>query len=133
MPHYAHPIDIVPVVDLNTETVVHIDGLERLPPPKIPHLSVNYHRNLVKTNSYLQSQWRGHALKALDITQPDGPSFVVTDGNMVHWQNWTFRLGFNYREGLVLHDVKFDGRNVLKRGSLVEMAVPYGDPMTLCT
>jgi len=125
--HYAHPIDIVPVVDLNTQTVIKIDGLER-EPPKIPELSVNYHRNLLKTNSYLQSQWRGTALKALDITQPDGPSFSVSDGNLVKWQNWNLRVGFNYREGLVLHEVSFDGRPVMNRGSLVEMAVPYGDP-----
>jgi primary-amine oxidase len=125
--HYAHPIDLVPVVDLNTETVVKIDGLER-PAPKIPDLSVNYHRNLVKTNDYLPTQWRVDALKALNITQPDGPSFTVSDGNVVKWQNWTFRVGFNYREGLVLHEVEFDGRRVMNRGSLVEMAVPYGDP-----
>jgi primary-amine oxidase len=40
---------------------------------------------------------------------------------------------FNYREGLVLHNVNYkdtDGtvRPVLHRASLVEMAVPYGDP-----
>jgi primary-amine oxidase len=59
--------------------------------------------------------------------QPDGPSFQVTD-NLVEWQKWTFRVGFNYREGLVLHDVRFEGRPVVHRASLVEMAVPYGDP-----
>ena len=125
--HYAHPIDIVPVVDLNSQTLVHIDGLDR-PPPEIPNLSVNYHRNLLHTNSYLQTQWRQDRLKDLSITQPEGPSFTVEDGNLVKWQNWTLRVGFNYREGLVLHDVMFDGRPVLRKGSLVEMAVPYADP-----
>lgn len=125
--HYAHPIDILPVVDLNTETVVRVDGLDRLPPPEIPQLGVNYHRNLVKTNSYLQTEWRENALKALDITQPDGPSFTV-DGNRVDWQNWSFTVGWNAREGLVLHKIHFDGRPVVNRLSLVEMAVPYGDP-----
>jgi primary-amine oxidase len=96
--HYAHPIDILPVVDLNTKTVVRIDGLDR-PAPQIPADSVNYHRNLVKTNSYLQTQWRSDTLKQLDITQPDGPSFRVTDNNLVEWQNWSLRVGFNYREG----------------------------------
>ena len=56
--HYAHPIDIVPVVDLNTQTVVRIDGMDRLPAPAIPQKSVNYHRNLLKTNSYLETEWR---------------------------------------------------------------------------
>lgn len=126
--HYAHPIDILPVVDLNSQTVVRIDGLDRLPPPEIPQESVNYHRDLLKTNSYLQTKWRSDALKALNITQPDGPSFTVTDGNLVQWQGWSMRVGFNYREGLVLHDVCYQDRPVMKRGSLVEMAVPYGDP-----
>ena len=126
--HYAHPIDILPIVDLNTKKLVRIDGLDRQPPPKIPQRSVNYHRDLLHTNSYLQTTWREDALKALDIVQPEGPSFRVTDTNHVQWQNWDFDVGFNYREGLVLHNVQFDGRSVVKRLSLVEMAVPYADP-----
>jgi primary-amine oxidase len=125
--HYAHPIDILPIIDLNTRKIVRIDGMDRKP-PKIPALSVNYHRDLLSTNDYMATEWRSDALKALNITQPDGPSFTVSDSNVVKWQNWTFRVGFNYREGLVLHDVEFDGRSVLKRASLVEMAVPYADP-----
>ena len=124
---YAHPIDIVPVVDLNSKTVVHIDGLDR-PAPKIPDLSVQYHRDKLSTNSYLQTMWRADTLKTLDIKQPDGPSFTVSDGNLVEWQGWSLRVGFHYREGLVLHDVKYQGRPVMKRGSLVEMSVPYADP-----
>jgi primary-amine oxidase len=123
---YAHPIDILPVVDLNARQVVMIGGLDR-PAPKIPTASVNYHRNLVHTNSYLQTSWRQETLTALDVVQPDGPSFEVQD-NLVEWQKWSFRVGFNYREGLVLHDLRFDGRPVMHRASLVEMAVPYGDP-----
>jgi len=125
--HYAHPIDILPVVDLNARELVHIEGLDRQPPPKVPDLDVNYHRDLVQNNSYLQSVWRAGALKALDITQPDGPSFRV-DGNLVEWQDWKFRVGFNYREGLTLHQVEFGGRSVVNKLSLVEMAVPYADP-----
>ena len=125
--HYAHPIDIVPVVDLNTGKVIRIDGMNRHPVPKVPELSVNYHRNLLSTNSYLQTKWRSETLRDLDVIQKDGPSFLV-DGNHVSWQKWTFRVGFNYREGLVLHDLKYEGRDVLHRASLVEMAVPYGDP-----
>ena len=126
--HSAHPIDLVPIVDLNSGTVVRIDGIDRVPPPEIPKLSVNYHRDLVKTNSYLPTSWREDRLRELSVVQPDGPSFDVTDNNLVSWQGWTLRVGFNYREGLVLHDVKFQGRPVLNRASLVEMAVPYGDP-----
>jgi primary-amine oxidase len=124
--HYAHPIDVVPVVDLNARKVVTIDGIDRTP-PKLPTASVQYHRKLLSTNSYLQSSWRQERLTALDVVQPEGPSFNVT-GNLVEWQKWSFRVGFNYREGLVLHDVSYDGRPIVYRASLVEMAVPYADP-----
>ena len=38
------------------------------------------------------------------MVQPEGPSFSV-NGNEVSWQKWNFRVSFNYREGLVLHNV----------------------------
>jgi len=127
--HYAHPIDIVPVVDLNARRVVAIDGMDRTPTPSVPTSSVQYHRDLLATNSYLETNWRGpsDANAALDIVQPNGPGFRV-NGNAVEWSKWSFRVGFNHREGLVLHDVSYDGRPVLHRASLVEMAVPYADP-----
>ena len=70
-------------------------------------------------------------LKPLEITQPDGPSFAV-DGNLVRWQRWSFRVGFDPYEGLVLHTIGYDDgdrvRPVLHRASISEMVVPYGDP-----
>ncbi|CBN75262.1 amine oxidase [Ectocarpus siliculosus] len=123
--HYAHPLDMLPVVDLNAQKVVHVD--KQVAAPKVPKGSVNYHRNKVASNTYLPTRFRSDPPRPLEITQPDGPSFSV-DGSLVSWQRWTLRIGFNYREGLVLHDVKFDDRLVMWRGSLVEMAVPYGDP-----
>ena len=70
-------------------------------------------------------------LRPLNIVQPEGPSFHV-DGNSVRWQRWSFRVGFDPYEGLVLHTVGYrDGdrvRSVLHRASVCEMVVPYGDP-----
>ena len=40
----------------------------------------------------------------LQVSQPEGVSFTL-DGRLLRWQNWELRLGFNYREGLVLHTV----------------------------
>ena len=37
--HYAHPIDLVPIVDLNSGTVVRIDGIDRVPPPRYRSLA----------------------------------------------------------------------------------------------
>ena len=43
---YAHPLDFVPVVDLDLKKVVHVDKPYGDAPPKFPTLNVNYHRKL---------------------------------------------------------------------------------------
>ena len=69
-------------------------------------------------------------LKPLDITQPEGTSFTV-DGTELRWQNWSMRLGFNYREGPVIYQVAYDDhgteRDIAYRMSFAEMVVPYRD------
>ena len=70
-------------------------------------------------------------LRPIEITQPEGASFTV-DGNLVQWQKWSLRVGFDPYEGLTLHDIAYrDGdrdRPVMHRASISEMVVPYGDP-----
>ncbi|OWU81958.1 primary-amine oxidase [Phaeobacter sp. 22II1-1F12B] len=70
-------------------------------------------------------------MKPLNITQPEGASFTMKD-NVLEWENWSVRVGFNGREGLTLHDISFkDGgkkRSILNRASVSEMVVPYGEP-----
>jgi primary-amine oxidase len=66
-------------------------------------------------------------LKPIEITQPEGPGFTL-DGPALRWQDWSMRVGFDAREGLILHQVSNDGRPVLYRASIPEMVVPYGDP-----
>ena len=127
---YAKPIDLLPVVDLNARKVIHVSRQPGATPPKIAFKNnVNYHRASLSTNAYLATTHRPPS-KPLHVVQPDGPNFVVSDdrGRVVTWDKWSMRLGFNYREGLVIHDVAYDGRGVVKRASLVEMAVPYADP-----
>lgn len=69
-------------------------------------------------------------LKPYNVDQPSGPSWEV-DGRKLEWQNWHIRVGFNHREGLVLHNIGYedDGevRKVINRASCAEMAVPYAD------
>nr|WP_278188259.1 primary-amine oxidase [Mycolicibacterium sp. S2-37] len=78
----------------------------------------------------IRAQSRRAPLKPLHIVQPDGPSFDV-DGNLLTWQNWSVRIGFNHREGLTLHQLRYrDGdreRSVAHRLSFAEMVVPYRD------
>jgi primary-amine oxidase len=70
-------------------------------------------------------------IKPLEIVQPEGPSYEV-EGNHVRWGPWSFRVGFDPYEGLVLHTVAYRDddrvRPVLHRASVCEMVVPYGDP-----
>ena len=119
---YAHPIEgVVALVDLIEEKVIDlVDEADIVPIPKTKR---NYHREDLpppRTN-----------VKPLDVIQREGPSFKV-DGWKVEWQNWSFRVGFSAREGLVLHMLSFkDGdreRPIIYRASLTEMVVPYSDP-----
>jgi primary-amine oxidase len=115
---WAHPIDgLCAYVDLTGKTVLRVIDNADLPVPAEPGnfddpAQVGPHRT---------------SLKTIEITQPDGPSFTV-DGNLVRWQNWALRVGFNEREGLTLHQIGFDGRPVIYRASVAEMVVPYADP-----
>ena len=56
---------------------------------------------------------------------------MQVSGNLVSWQKWQFRVGFNYREGVVVYNIGYnDGgrlRPILHRMSMAEMAVPYGE------
>ena len=121
---YARPFDFVPIVDLYERKVVRIDQPYGNEPPLLPSVDINYHRDLCELPPRKD-------LKPLHIVQPEGPSWKVT-GNFVEWQKWSIRLSFNYREGLVLHNISYrDGdrvRPIVHRASLVEMAVPYGAP-----
>ncbi|MBM4005763.1 MAG: primary-amine oxidase [Planctomycetes bacterium] len=118
---YAKPIEgFRPLVDLNTMKVVRIEEYGEWP---LPPGNCNYAAERVPNQR--------RDIKPLEITQPDGPSFTV-DGYQVSWQNWKFVIGFNAREGLTLHHLRYhDGgqdRSILYRASLTEMVVPYGDP-----
>lgn len=53
------------------------------------------------------------------------PPPAPADGKEVTWQGWKFRWNVRYREGLVLTDVSYGGRKVLKYAGLNEIFVPY--------
>jgi primary-amine oxidase len=130
--HYGYPLPIIPVMDTYKREIVRVDKLAT--GGREDGLAYGTHkRNILdhcSPSEYipeLLSQPLRTDIKALNVIQPEGPSFQ-TDGNLVQWQKWRFRIGFTPREGAVLHDVRYDGRNVLYRLSLSEMTVPYGDP-----
>ena len=118
---YAHPISgIKLIVDINSLELLQIDTAEDKGQAPV-------------SGEYAPGVWKGKLrddVKPLHITQPEGVSFTV-EGNELKWQNWTMRLGFNYREGPVIYQVTYDDhgntREVAHRMSFAEMIVPYRD------
>jgi primary-amine oxidase len=114
---YAHPIEgINAVVDIKAGKVIRVDDYGARP---IPMGESNYEAQFF-------DKFRA-PLKPLDIVQPEGASFVL-NGHAITWDNWSIVIGFNAREGLTLHDIRYDNRPIVNRASLAEMVVPYGVP-----
>ncbi len=118
---YARPLEgIIGLVDLGAGEVIRVDDHGVVPVPDEVGEFRAGHVGPMRED-----------IKPFEVTQPDGPSFTV-EGNAVSWQGWRMRIGFNAREGLVLHRIGFeqDGRvrPILHRAAYSEMVVPYGDP-----
>ena len=122
---YANPVTGLHfIVDLNRMELVDVEDSDTVDEP---HTMGEYVPELVP------GQRLRTDIKPLEIVQSEGPSFSL-EGNLLQWQRWSMRIGFNYREGLVLHTVGYeDGgriRPVAHRMSFAEMVVPYRDPST---
>uniref|UniRef100_A0AAU2A6G9 Amine oxidase n=1 Tax=Streptomyces sp. NBC_00093 TaxID=2975649 RepID=A0AAU2A6G9_9ACTN len=115
---WAHPVDgLVAYVDVLNRTV---DRVLDFGPVPIPTESGNFDDPAV-TGPLRTTQ------KPIEITQPEGPSFTL-EGNLLTWEKWTLRVGFDAREGLILHQLAFADRSIIHRASIAEMVVPYADP-----
>jgi primary-amine oxidase len=125
-PYAHHVTGLHPVVDLNTMTLLELEDSEASENSEgvteQPDVRGEYLPQLTGTPP--------RVVKPLQITQPEGAGFSV-DGRLLSWQNWQLRVGFNHREGLVLHQVGFSDagrlRPVANRLSFAEMIVPYRD------
>jgi len=128
--HYAFPLPISPVIDCNEYKVIRVDHL----PTGADNTIKDIKPYQVKPpNEYIhEHQQLRQDLKPLHVIQPEGASFTVTPtgetGHVVEWQKWSFRVGYNQREGTVLYDVRYDNRPLFYRLSLSEMNIPYADP-----
>lgn len=121
---WAHPVDgLVGYVDVTHRTV---DRVIDLGPVPVPAGAGNFDDPEV-TGPPRTTQ------RPIEITQPDGPSFAL-DGHRLTWENWSLDIGFDVREGLVLHRIAFADRDtgrtrpIIHRASIAEMVVPYADP-----
>ena len=128
--HYSVPVPFSPVFDAHS---LELQWIDRLPlntdadtietAPWEPVEPVEYSASLLGENYFRKD------LKPLQVSQPEGASFNV-DGRNITWQKWDFQLGWNVREGPVLHNVTYNGRSIFYRVAMSEMTVPYGDPRT---
>ncbi|HYK29767.1 MAG TPA: primary-amine oxidase [Streptosporangiaceae bacterium] len=124
---YAHHITgLHPVVDLNLMVLLELeDNRDAEGGAGRPQVMGEYAPRLIPMPL--------RAVSPLEISQPEGVSFML-DGRLLRWQNWELRLGFNHREGLVLHTVGFRDagrlRPIAHRLSFAEMIVPYRDATT---
>ena len=105
--YYAFPLAISPVVDIVTLKVIRIDIC---PTGADLRTKKTQRLNIPPSNEYTPEHHdlRGD-LKPLNVIQPQGASFKATKagetGHVIEWQKWSFRVGFNQREGTVLYDV----------------------------
>lgn len=125
---YAHPLDFTLIADTETREILSVE---------VRRVNGERTRVPLEQHNYLP-QFIGHGyqpqrLKPIDITQPEGVSFQMK-GNEIHWANYKMHIGFNYREGIVLSDVRIHDpcenreRTLFNRISVAEMVVPYGNP-----
>ncbi|GAB1316098.1 peroxisomal copper amine oxidase [Madurella fahalii] len=122
---YQYPLDFCPIYDADKGEIIAIDIPKvRRPLSKAPPM--DYHPSAVEKRGGYRSD-----LKPINITQPEGVSFRMK-GREIEWQNWSFHIGFNYREGIVLNNIAFNDKGTIRpifyRLSLAEMVVPYGNP-----
>lgn len=125
---YAHPLDFTVVTDTEKQEILSVDvrrvNGERTAIPLEDH---NY------LPQFIGGFYRPERLKPIDITSPQGVSFLMNK-NEIEWAGLKMHIGFNYREGLVLSDVRVHDpyeqrdRMLFNRVSIVEMVVPYGCP-----
>ena len=104
---YAHPVSgLKIIVDMNTLEVLEIEDHHDY---GLPEVDGEYDPAVRGTQQRTD-------LKPLEISQPDGVSFTL-DGNELRWQNWSMRLGFNFREGPVIYQVAFDDQGTERETS----------------
>ncbi|KAH0591412.1 Peroxisomal primary amine oxidase [Termitomyces sp. J132] len=139
---YAHPLDFIPVVDTNTNQVIHIDfpptykktpnGLTLSSSSTAPPALSDAERALAHSGRDrihpplpgqnflpdLMAQDNKNLklrddIKPLHILQPEGVSFKM-DGHELEWQNWKMHISFTQREGIALSTITYNDHGEIR-------------------
>lgn len=118
---YAKPISgVLAHIDITAKTVVEVEdhGVISVPQGKEGdrYDGDNGHLPEARTD-----------LKPIEIRQPEGVSFTITEGNRIQWLGWDLRTQVDPTHALELRQVSLHGRPLLYRMSVADMVVPYGD------
>ncbi len=119
---YGRPVEgVYAVVDVNAKAVIDVIDSGIVPMPK-----------LARTDEKQTPNSKRAALKPVINISPGGANFKLKGGLEVEWQNWSFHLRFERRNGIVISLVRYNDqgrlRKVAYQMSLSEMFVPYMDP-----
>ncbi|KAF8167322.1 copper amine oxidase [Crassisporium funariophilum] len=133
---YAHPMDFIPIIDANSEELLHVDfpphysrladGTAKLsahstaPPPTAADALAASQRERIppprKAWDFLpdlmaQTEEGGYQprtdVKPLHVVQPEGVSFKM-NGHVLEWQNWKMHIAFTHREGIALSTITYN-------------------------
>ncbi|XP_027905214.1 primary amine oxidase-like [Vigna unguiculata] len=124
---YMKPIEgVTALVDIDRKEVVAVsDDGQNI--PVASGANTDYRYSIQKLSGEMR------LLNPISLEQPKGPSFSV-DGHMVKWANWEFHLRPDPRAGIIISQVKVRDpdtsmlRNVMYKGFVSELFVPYMDP-----
>ncbi|XP_038724195.1 primary amine oxidase 2-like isoform X2 [Tripterygium wilfordii] len=122
---YLRPIEGITIV-VDTEEMKITEYRDRIRPPVPKAEGTEYQTSKLK-------QPFGPLLNGAAAMKLDDPGFSI-DGHTVRWANWEFHLGFDYRAGMIISlasifdNEKQQYRQVMYRGYISEVFVPYMDP-----
>ncbi|KAF9479418.1 hypothetical protein BDN70DRAFT_878797 [Pholiota conissans] len=138
---YAHPMDFIPIVDVNKKELVHVDfpahykrqadgsvkltAFSTAPPPvdadslaasgrgRIPPPTkpFDFLPDLMEKTEEGFKPREG--IKPLHIVQPEGVSFKI-DGHVLEWQNWKMHISFTHREGIALSTITYNDNGEIR-------------------
>lgn len=98
--HFAYPLDICAQMNseykvtkiftlpsAESDSMVEWDGTGKKFDRRKIHITSEYHPDL--------QMERRETTTPYQVVQPNGPSFHV-EGNLIKWEKWRMRVGFNY-------------------------------------